>query len=135
MEESKRDAEGEVVTTPISRLWLAADGIGRVEYLPGAKVTVDALRAQFDGAFRLSGGKAVPALVDIREIAFADREATSFLAGAEVARVTKAAAALVDSPMSRYLGNFFIRFYRPPYPTRLFTSEEEALKWLKEFLD
>ncbi len=32
------------------------------------------------------------------------------------------------------IGNFFIGFNKSPMPTKLFTSEPEALEWLKEFL-
>jgi hypothetical protein len=36
--------------------------------------------------------------------------------------------------MSRVIGNFFIGFSRTNIPTRLFTSEAEAIDWLKTFI-
>lgn len=45
--------------------------------------------------------------------------------------MTKALALLVTSPISRLIGNFFMRLVNSPYPTRLFTSEQEALIWLE----
>ena len=36
------------------------------------------------------------------------------------------------SPVSRTIGNFFLGLHRAPYPTRLFSSEREALGWLHD---
>jgi hypothetical protein len=32
------------------------------------------------------------------------------------------------------IGNFFLALHRPADPTRLFTSESEALDWLRQFV-
>jgi len=41
-------------------------------------------------------------------------------------------ALLIASPLSRVLGNFYLRINRPETPTRLFSSEEEAGAWLRQ---
>jgi hypothetical protein len=41
-------------------------------------------------------------------------------------------AVLVGDPLSRMLGNFFLRVSRPAYPTRIFTDEAAARRWLAE---
>jgi hypothetical protein len=41
-------------------------------------------------------------------------------------------AILVDSKISSYFTNIYLRFGKTKIPTRLFTKEEEAVKWLKE---
>lgn len=39
---------------------------------------------------------------------------------------------LLQSPaLTRAIDNFFMGLNKPLFPTRLFTSEEEALTWLK----
>lgn len=43
-----------------------------------------------------------------------------------------AKAILVSTIHQRLIGNFFIKFYRPPVPTRVFDKEESALDWLRE---
>ena len=45
------------------------------------------------------------------------------------------AAILIDSALSRMIGNVFITFNKPMFPTRLFISETEAIEWLKGFLE
>ena len=77
-------------------------------------------------------GKAAPSLIDMRQIKSTTREAREYSTGA---KYTPAVALLIASPISRILGNFFINYSQPPYPTRLFTSEDEALDWLKGFVD
>jgi hypothetical protein len=39
---------------------------------------------------------------------------------------------LVSSPMQRMVGNIFFKINRPPYPTRLFSQQTDALQWLRE---
>ena len=45
-----------------------------------------------------------------------------------------AVALLVGSPLTRVIGMFFMGLNRPATPTRLFTSEPEALAWLRTFV-
>jgi len=63
-----------------------------------------------------------------------DREARRYFAGEETAKVESAAALLIESPLSKAIGNFFMGLNKPIVPTRLFTSEAEALAWLKGFV-
>jgi hypothetical protein len=43
-------------------------------------------------------------------------------------------ALIIDSPLSRIIGNFFMGLNKPEIPARLFTSETEAISWLKQYL-
>jgi hypothetical protein len=45
-----------------------------------------------------------------------------------------AVALIVDTPLSRVLGNFFLAVNKPLYPTRLFDNEASALAWLQELV-
>jgi hypothetical protein len=56
------------------------------------------------------------------------------MAGPEGLKVSQAVALLMGSPVSRVLGNLYLGLNKPPIPTRLFTSEEEAKVWLRSFL-
>ena len=42
---------------------------------------------------------------------------------------------VTKSLSSSLIGNFFIRFNKPPAPTRLFACEKEAIKWLDQMRD
>ena len=60
-----------------------------------------------------------------------DRESRNYASGKEVSKITEAMALLIKSPVSKVLGNIFLGINKPPYPTKLFTDKEEAIKWLK----
>lgn len=108
------------------------DGILHASVLPGSVVTLDDARASFASIPpRPDGGKQL-LLVDFRHMKGMTREARAFYASDEPARTLAATAILVASPLSRVLGTFFLGLNRTSMPTRLFTSEQEAISWLKE---
>ncbi len=63
------------------------------------------------------------------------RDARVYFAGSESKKVHSAAALLAQSPLSKVLGNLFLGLNKPLFPTRLFTSEKDAIEWLKGYID
>lgn len=61
-------------------------------------------------------------------------EANKLLASKEFAEKRMAAAFVVNSLATKLAGNFFIKLSKRSSPTRMFTKEEEAIKWLKSFV-
>ncbi len=114
-------------------LW--ADTIVRGRFLDGAEVTGDDARENIAVTARLTGGRRFPVLVDLRKVRSQSAEARAFQAGPEALQVTAAVALIIDSPLSRMIGNFYLGFNKPPVPTRLFTSVEEAEGWLSTFVE
>jgi hypothetical protein len=47
----------------------------------------------------------------------------------------KALALLTNSSLSKMIAEIFMLVKKPPYPTRMFTSEAEALIWIRSYLD
>jgi len=85
---------------------------------------------------KLSEGEKTPVLADLRGITTgADRAARKYYAGEESAEFKLGMAMLVDSPFQRMLGNIFLSLGSPPYPTKLFGIESEALDWLTSLTD
>ncbi len=115
-------------------LWREDDGIVRMKVKPNMQVNLQDVQASVRAVSEVCGGKRCPILVDMRGLMSMDREARVFLAGEETAKVESAAALLISSPLTRAIGNFFMGLNKPLIPTRLFTSEAEALVWLKGFL-
>jgi hypothetical protein len=110
------------------------DGILRVVVDTGGKLDLADARANIAAAAYLAGSRKVPVLVDMANIRTMSREARSYIGGEDAARFTSAVALLVGSPVSKVVGNFFLGLNRTPFPARLFTSESEAVSWLKGFL-
>lgn len=61
------------------------------------------------------------------------REARELSAKKEYGEQRKAMAFVITSLAQRIIGNFFININKPPTPTKIFNSREEALVWVKKF--
>ncbi len=61
-------------------------------------------------------------------------EARAYSASLEVYENAIAKAIIVPNLGQRLVGSFFIKFNRPPAPTRLFSTADEAVTWLNQKL-
>jgi hypothetical protein len=127
--------EGEQLEIRGARLWLGEDGIFRFIHVPGSVLALEDAREIMAGYLQLYEGKRRPALIDMRNLKSFDREARKYFAGEEARQTVRAQAIVVGSPVSRVLGNFYLGLSPPQTPIRLFTSEDEALEWLKGYLE
>jgi hypothetical protein len=71
-------------------------------------------------------------LVDSRKTKSMDKDARDYYSRLDKKPGCAALAILIESNFSKVIANFFIGFSRPEFPTKLFTSKEEAMEWLKE---
>lgn len=72
-------------------------------------------------------------IVDLRKNPKPNKEARDFADSDEVVGITAAMALLTNSAISRMVGNFFLGFNRASFPTRMFSSEADARRWLESF--
>lgn len=114
-------------------MWLEEDGIVHAVYTSGARETIDDAIEDSAMQAKVARGKKKPILVDMRGFKNMDRGAREYFAK-ESAKITTAAALLVDTPVSKVLGNLLIGLNRLSHPVKLFTSEAEAVEWLKKFV-
>ena len=125
----------DVITTRTSKIWLREDGLVQVVMLPNAEETLADAQAAVAAGFKAGGEHRRPLLVDLRAVKSINREARVYYSSAEVAQMITALGLLVGSPTSRMLANFFIGLNKSPVPTRLVTSEAEAIAWLTNFIE
>jgi hypothetical protein len=121
----------EVITTRVAKIWLRDDGVIHQVSLPGIKVQLADAKENVAAITQLAAEKRRPVLMDIRASLGIEREARAYYSSL---RSITARALLVGSPVTQVMANFFIRINKPVIPTRLFTSEAEAVAWLKEFI-
>jgi hypothetical protein len=113
---------------------LGADGIVRARLKPHLQIELADAEAAVHSIGQLAAGKRVPVLVDMSQLKAMNRDARVYFAGPQTAQVESAVALLITSPLGRAIGNFFLGINKPLFPTRLFTSETEAISWLSGFL-
>jgi hypothetical protein len=82
----------------------------------------------------LQNGKNYPILSNIKLIKSSTKSARDFMASEDGCKGVIAAAIIIDSPIGRIIGNFFIKISKPLRPTKIFTNENEAKKWLTKYL-
>lgn len=127
--------EKEVIETRTARVWLGGDGIIRVVSLPFTNMTLESIREVNVHLKTLCKGKKYPIFTDIRGVKSITREARLFVSSEDSVNVCSAAALLIGSPVSKVIGNLFLGLNKPPYPTKLFSNEDEAVEWLKGFIE
>ena len=118
-----------------AEIWLREEGVVQVESFPDAYDTLEDARANVAAVYKIGLDRRRPLLVDIRLMKGFNQEARAYYASEEVVQMISALALWVESPVSRVLANFFLGLNRVRVPTKLFTSEEEAVAWLKNFIE
>jgi len=120
----------DILKVRVGNIWLDDNNIIRYVITPGMDETLDDLIEVIKAIDEIRNGNVYPLLGDIRGAKSITREARQY---AEKSIVATASAILVGSPVSKVLGNFVIRIHKSKIPVKLFTSEDEAINWLKGF--
>lgn len=111
------------------------EGVLRVRIRDGAHQRPADARENLDAALRATAGTRRPILVDITRCLPLDAETRHVYSGELLVEGFTALALLIEaSPFGRMVGNVYLRVARPGIPTHLFTSNERALEWLREYL-
>ena len=69
-------------------------------------------------------------LADIRSLRGVSLGVRTHMSSERAGRYLARVALVADNPLTRTIGNFFMRLNRPPFPVRIFDGEDEALRWL-----
>ncbi|GGM15342.1 DUF7793 family protein [Nakamurella endophytica] len=104
-----------------------ADGSVRLRWRRGLTITGEAAEAAMAEVNRVCGETRRPMLVDMATTEAVERRArTVFLRPCQANRI----ALLGRSPVDRVIANFIVGVSNMPCPTRYFTSQPDALRWL-----
>lgn len=113
-------------------VWLDDEQILRVVFKPCHRHGIDEAKALVDAHNRLSNGVKRGVLADLSGVTTAaDRAARNYYVTPEASRLKTGMAMVTPSPFQRMLGNIFFRVNKPPYPSRMFQTEDAALTWLR----
>jgi hypothetical protein len=123
-----------MIETEAAQVRACADAVVEVLVREGAIIELPQMQRILDAQLQLNPGP-VGIFVDIRPIRSMSREAMQVTANAAADRDIRAAALVVEGPVSVLLGNFFLKLSPPKYPTRLFRDADEARGWLLAHLE
>ena len=105
----------------------------RGEFAEKLEIDVEIARQCVSERIKFSEGKSHLCLFNMKGIKSVTKEARDSL-GKEGVELIKAGALLINSPLTKMLGNIFLTLNKPKVPTKLFTDEEEAKEWLRQYL-
>ncbi|MFP3461430.1 STAS/SEC14 domain-containing protein [Arthrobacter globiformis] len=109
-------------------LELDADGLLRLTWARDASITEADAEAAMAQVNVLCGDSRHPMIVDMATTSDVSRGARAvFGRPCQASRI----ALLGASPVDRVIANFFLGLNKLPCPTKFFTSEAEALSWLR----
>ncbi len=108
-----------------------------IMFVVGTDEIINKHTAQSVVNYRLtvSKGELYPILSDLRMVKKITKEAQDFFSTKQASEDAKAVGVLVKSALQSAIANFFLKINKPLVPVKLFTHEEIAIKWLKQFVN
>ncbi len=95
-------------------------------------VTLAQAKLMLDAYIKIGDGKKIPHLFTTSKFVIMEKEVMEFISN-EANKYGKADAFVIQSLPQKLIGNFYLKFHKPKIPSKLFTSKEKALKWLRTF--
>ncbi|TSJ45439.1 hypothetical protein [Fluviicola chungangensis] len=113
--------------------WMGEDGIARTKVKKGSEVKLEHAQENSVVVNSFYTSTKFPLLIDARGIKSMEREARAFFTANGRNTNTLAFGIIIDSSVSKVVGNFFLGINKPVVPTKLFSNEEQAIEWLNKF--
>lgn len=104
-----------------------------VSYSMPIKRTVPLISANVELVKKITGGRPVPLLIYLCDSPVPDKETRKF--STEKLPEIYSAMAMVSKPgLSAFIMKILFKFQKPPIPMKSFTDDQEAEKWLNQFI-
>jgi len=125
---------GNVYSTKSADIWLDSIGIIHINYKQGMKINIKHAKENHIKITEASLNLKRPILADIRKTKFVSKEARDYFSKHELLKIGLAGAIIVDLPITKAMGNFFLKINRPLIDSQLFVTKTDAIEWLKKYL-
>lgn len=99
-------------------------------------VTLDMAKKIVINRLNFTGDRKVPLLINDIGLKGIERDAREYLSTDYALQGMSAGALVTSSVFGAYLANFFLKISlnKPKIPVRIFSNEEDAIKWLSNYL-
>ena len=118
---------------PYPRVWLSDHGIVHVEFAPHCQINRQLIKQVCQKRFEIADEPA-PIMVVAKKVSGYDVDATLYLAKEAVKDANLAYAIVIDSFLTDFIANEFMRYHKPPCPVEIFEQEQVATEWLLKFV-
>lgn len=119
-------------TTSKAEITYNTDNIIRIKIFQGNELEEKDIKEIIKRCDEITGKKRHLVLLDGRGDVTATKEAREY-GGNHISKTRIAEAILVETTANKLMANVYVSYNKPRIPTKIFTVEEEALKWLKSF--
>jgi hypothetical protein len=127
------------MTAPIctgkAEVSLHEEGHILIRVYENSDVDLQDIRAIHEAKAKFAAGKNHTVIFCTPMMGNITRAAREFSASVECNENAIGKAIVAKSVAMLLIGNFFVKFHKPPAPTRVFNCEVEANKWLKELVE
>ena len=121
-----------VIDFPTSTMWWD-EGILCSVAKKAPPQTVEEAKKTIEEFKKITGGKKVCLLSDSTDSTPLSKEMRDYAAEV-IPEIAKAIAIISRSAVGKMAANLFFSIKKQPYPVKMFTDENEAKEWLKQYL-
>jgi hypothetical protein len=116
-----------------AEMWLGRDDISWLVFCPESEISLEDITLIIATATATHRpGDFFHVLVDMRGLDSISPEAREYAAAGKLSEIYDRLAIIADAPATFLVANFFLKFHKPPRPTRIFRNETDALQWLRQ---
>ena len=108
-------------------------GIITIDYGEFIEVTRELVLSAYNRQLEINTEKR-PVLIQAPNIRAISSEASPLIENEDLSKLVSAVAVVVRSRVKDFMESVYMPLLNPPYPQKLFVSEEKAIEWLKEHL-
>lgn len=109
-------------------------GIIKLSLKENVEWTLEDAKETHKANLELSQGEKFCIYMNASKFFIPSKEAQQFISSKEVTVHRLGAAFVVKNAGLKLLANLFVKFFKSNSPTRIFTSEDEAFKWMRKLL-
>lgn len=125
-------AAHELYENDFAKFWIN-DGILFFEYKPNTIIDLKVAQRIVADRIHFQNEKPYPVLCDIRGVISTKKAGRDYLAQSG-SILTKAVGIIVYEKVLLTISSFYIQINKPIVPTQVFTKEDQALAYLKEYV-
>ncbi|MEX2231081.1 MAG: STAS/SEC14 domain-containing protein [Cyclobacteriaceae bacterium] len=126
-------ANAKIIDLTTSTLWFDENGILCSISKKASPQTLELARQTLKDLRQYIGNDKVCMLIDATHTSETSREIRDF-AAEELPKIAKAIALMSRSSLGKMLANLFFKLKAQPYPVKMFDDEQEAVRWLRQYL-
>ena len=112
---------------------LRKDGLVHTHIKLKEAVSLDQAKKLKEAYVKLTKGEKIPHLFTANKFVIIERDVMEYMKNV-ANKYGKADAFVISALPQKIMGNFYLKFVKPNVPTKLFQSEEKAIKWLKQHI-